>query len=632
MRISTALVILLAAVNTSAVADPSISEILAANKRAMGGSAWDRKATMVVEADFRGEGLTGTTRSVSDLKTGRSVTNSKIGPSSGAGGFDGVTPWQRDSSGTMTQQTGGDAVALAVNDAYRTANKWWLPNYGGATIEFKGEMTTIAGQEPFHMTDDPYPVYAQIVCDVLTITPKDGKPFTAWFTVESHELRLIEEQQGSQMVKTIYSDYRRESGVLVPHSIVIDRSIGDKYVDTLTVTKVSFESAKPDSYFAMPKTTVSDFSMARGAAATTLPITIVNNHVYGSAKVNGKGPFQFIFDTGGHNIVTPPLAKELGLKMEGQIAGTGAGEGIVEGGLVNGVELDVGDASVKNQIFIVFPLDKLGDIEGVPIPGMVGYETFRRFVTRIDYGADTLTLFDPKKFDPKDSGTPVKFVFNGHVPEVRGTFEGLQAKFDIDTGSRAELTITKPFAETNNLRANHPKGVDAVDGWGVGGPSHAYVTKGAEMTLGAVRIEGIVVSLSTDAKGAFSGSEYSGNVGAGILKRFVVTFDYDHQLMYLKPLPVPVADIGTFDRAGMWINQAGPGFKVVDVTRNAPAELAGIKAGDVIVAVDGVPAGAMHLYDLRFKLRNDPPGTTVSFEILRDQKYHTVKIMLRDLI
>ena len=82
------------------------------------------------------------------------------------------------------------------------------------------------------------------------------------------------------------------------------------------------------------------------------------------------------------------------------------------------------------------------------MPGMVGYEMFRRFVTRIDYGAKTMTLIDPKEFDPKDAGTPVPFAFNGHIPEVQGTFEGMPAKFDIDTGSRSALTLTRPFAET----------------------------------------------------------------------------------------------------------------------------------------------------------------------------------------
>jgi membrane-associated protease RseP (regulator of RpoE activity) len=263
---------------------------------------------------------------------------------------------------------------------------------------------------------------------------------------------------------------------------------------------------------------------------------------------------------------------------------------------------------------------------------MVGFETFRRFVTRVDYGAHTLTLIDPKHFDPKDAGTPVKFTFNGHVPEVMGTFEGLPAKFDIDTGARSELTLTKPFAEKNGLRVSHPKGVDAVDGWGVGGPSTGYVTRGKAMTLGSVVVDDVVVTMANQTKGAFSGSDYSGNVGGGILKRFVVTFDYNNQTMYLKPLPGPVADTGTFDRSGMWINVAEGGFKIVDVTKGGPAQASGLKAGDVITEVDGQKAADIHLYDLRQRLRDDPAGTVVTFMVKDGSTAKSVKVTLRDQI
>ena len=46
-------------------------------------------------------------------------------------------------------------------------------------------------------------------------------------------------------------------------------------------------------------------------------------------------------------------------------------------------------------------------------------------------------------------------------------------------------------------------------------------------------------------------------------------------------------DLDTFDRSGMWINAQDGGFKVIDVTNSGPADRAGLKKGDVIVAVDG---------------------------------------------
>jgi len=559
--------------------------------------------------------MTGTVHSLTDVKDGRSFEEDKVGPTNTANGFDGTTPWQKDMSGTVTLQQGGDALVLTVNSVYRATGKWWQPDRGSATIVDDGEKT-VAGT----------------VYDVLTITPKGGRSFDAWFDAKTHLLNRTIEKQGPQTVTTTMSDYRAVEGVMLPGKIVVDQGVGDKYLQTLTLTKAEFLGPQPDAVYAPPKVTVADFSIVGGAAQTEFPIKLINNHIYAKAKVDGKGPFVFIFDTGGHNLVAPALAKQLGLKVEGTLPGTGAGEGVMEGGFAKVAQLDVGNASLKDQLFIIIPLDQLSVIEGTPMPGMVGYEVFRRFITRIDYGAKTLTLIDPKHFDPKDAGIPVRFTFNDQIPEVMGTFEGLPAKFDIDTGSRSELTLTKPFAEKNTLRAKHPKGVDAVDGWGVGGPSRGYVTRGADMTIGPVKIDNVVTSMSTQDKGAFAGNDYQGNIGGGILKRFTVTFDYEHQMMYLKPLSGPVADTGTFDRAGMWFNQSAQGFEIVDVTKGSPAAEAGLKAKDVIVAVDGQPVADIHLYDLRRKLRNNPPGTVVTFRIRSKAKFKTVKITLRDLI
>ena len=84
------------------------------------------------------------------------------------------------------------AQALAINDAYRTANKWWLRDFGGAAIEYKGEMTTIAGQEPIHLPDDQYPLYGPLKCDVLTITPVGGKPFERRLLPDGHAVAVLD--------------------------------------------------------------------------------------------------------------------------------------------------------------------------------------------------------------------------------------------------------------------------------------------------------------------------------------------------------------------------------------------------------------------------------------------------------
>jgi C-terminal processing protease CtpA/Prc len=71
---------------------------------------------------------------------------------------------------------------------------------------------------------------------------------------------------------------------------------------------------------------------------------------------------------------------------------------------------------------------------------------------------------------------------------------------------------------------------------------------------------------------------------------------------------------------------------VIDVTHGAPAEEAGLKAGDIVVAVDGKDATTLPLPDLRARLRNDAVGTKVSFVVERAGTKTTHVVVLRDLI
>jgi membrane-associated protease RseP (regulator of RpoE activity) len=349
-------------------------------------------------------------------------------------------------------------------------------------------------------------------------------------------------------------------------------------------------------------------------------------------KVNGKGPYQFIFDTGGVNLLTPPLSKELGISAEGHMQGNRAGSGHMDVQLLKVQSLQLGGATVKDQIFAQIPLDSMGVIEGVPLPGMVGFETFRRFVTQIDYGAQTITLIKPDAFDPKNAGTPVPIKFNGNTIEVPATYDGVPGTFTIDTGNRSALILNSPFVAAHAQFAKYSTAPEATTGWGIGGPTKSHVIRGHNLVIGGQTVAAPVVQLATSTKGADADPSQSGNIGGGTLKRFVVTLDYGHNTMYLKPVTQPVSDLDSFDRSGVWINQGTAGYSVVDVTKGTPADQAGLKAGDEIVSVDGKPAASVPVYEMRARLRNDAPGTVVKFTVKRGSETKDVSVTLKDLI
>ncbi len=596
--------------STLAFAAPSADDVLAANKAASG--RWDGKAALKIDYAYSGQGMTGKLESLDDLGGGRWVDNAAIGPSIEANGFDGSHAWMKDPSGAVTPQDGGDERQLAVNDGYRRANIWWRADRGGAAVVSDGEKTD-----------------GEATYEVLTVTPKDGKNFDAWFDAKSHLLSRVVEVQGAQTFTTVYSGYKEFEGA----ELAVNTSVsnGDaKYDQHVTITAAAFLPAQPPSTYAMPKVVLTDTSIA-GGSETTFPFKLINNHIYADVTVNGK-PFQFIFDTGGVNLVTPATAKELGLKSEGQFEANGTGAGHMDAGVTKVSSVRLGNATIKDQSFVVIPLDAMANVEGVGMPGMIGFETFRRFVTRVDYGAGTLTLIDPKTFDPKNSGTPVPFTFDGNTIEVQGVYNGVPGNFTVDTGSRASLTLNSPFVAKNNIGAGTGKSVEMVTGWGIGGASRAIAMRGDTLRIGDSAIQGPVVELSTDKGGDFTAAAQAGNIGAGILKRYIVTLDYEHSTLYLKPNTRAIADLDTFDRAGIWFNKADDGYTVVDVTKGAPADAAGIKTGDEIVAVDGKSATGVPIYELRKRLRDQAPGTIVTFTVRSGGATHDVRVTLRDLI
>lgn len=488
--------------------------------------------------------------------------------------------------------------------------------FGGAEVTYEGSKTD-----------------AGATYDVLKVTPKDGKDFQAWFDAKTHLLSRTVEVQSGNTVTTTLSDYKSFDGAMMPVKATIDDGTGAKYIQTITLTDAKFTAKEDNAAFSAPKVELNDFKIAGGAKEATFPIQIINNHIFGTVMVNGKGPYTFIFDTGGHNLITPKTAKKLNLKMEGSMPGQGVGNKVEDIGITKLDTVDIAKkVTLDKQTFFVLDFAGDDDTEGFPMEGMIGFEGFRRFVTQIDYSAGTMTLMLPGAFDPKNAGTPIPFEMNGQIPQVKGSFEGISGLFDIDTGARDEVTLTGPFAKKEGLRAKHPKGVEAVDGWGVGGPARGYVTRGGELMLGDVKIPSVVASLSLQEKGSFSDASYAANVGGGILKRFVVTFDYEHRIMYLKPAAGPLTDIGTFDRSGMWVNGVkGQGYKIMDVTKGGAAETAGLKVGDIITTVDGKPAKGP-IYAIRKAWRNEPAGTVVELGVGSGKDARKVKLVLKDQI
>lgn len=136
--------------------------------------------------------------------------------------------------------------------------------------------------------------------------------------------------------------------------------------------------------------------------SVTVPFELLpSGHMAVKVKVNGRGPYRLIFDTGAPmTLVSNKVARAAGLldnvvQPAFPLFGS-AGEVMVK-------RLDVGGQLADNIPAVVMDhptIDAMARVLG-PIDGIVGFPFFARFKTTLDYQAKTLT-FAPSTFQPPD--------------------------------------------------------------------------------------------------------------------------------------------------------------------------------------------------------------------------------------
>ncbi len=595
------------------LADAAADAILAANRAAVGDAPPRSALTLVYR--YGSSALTGTLIDRIDLATGAYVETRDLSGVTDGDGFDGKTPWQRDISNTYIPEQGGDRIPTAIDSAYRRANLWWRADHGGAVVVYIGRETE-SGRTLEH----------------LAVTPWGGKRLDAWFDGDSHLLaRVTYDTQYFHITETD-SDYRRDGLQILPHQILIDQGLGPDGVSKLTLIRCDYGPAPLLSAYSLPNPPLTGAVIAGGAPSTKVPFRLINNHIFIEGTVDGKGPYTFQVDTGGETLLSPLLIKEVGLQAIGEAVTSGNGEGHGTTGFVHYDQIAIGNLQLRDQVGFATNIFAKG-VEGIPVDGMVGFELIRRMVTTIDYEQHVITFTVPERFRPgPDLGVAVPFVFYDTIPNVAGRIGDLPARFKIDTGARISLDVTSPFVAAHGLRDHFTKGSLAVTGWGIGGPTRSYVVRMRSVAIGGVTIPNAVVDLSTARGGNLSDRNFDGNVGGALLKRFVVTFDYAHQMMYLKHISPALPDLDTFDRSGLWINARGDGYEVMDVAPGSAAASAGLALGDLITAMDGHPVTDSGLADTRQALRTARPGPRVMLMVRRGAETRTVTLILRDQI
>lgn len=375
-----------------------------------------------------------------------------------------------------------------------------------------------------------------------------------------------------------------------------------------------------------------------------------DNEMIVPVMINGKGPFHFSLDSGcSCSVINNSLAKRLELPEVGLQSSI---NNIPELHKVFKADYSIFGVSIKGGLFMEIPLDHFASLGMSPIDGILGGDFLSHFVVEIDYKSKTLSLFDPDTYRPTASAKMIPLQLRGEVPmitasmEISGnessfaihsapvadsqmnvpnfsdrqndpylepakniqsqmigaiplvppTLKPIEGLFLVDTGDNASGTLSKAFDREYNFSKLVPKVFPRMTAI-LNGDTLCQEGRIPSISFGPFRINGPVMDSNVFS---WPDLEPLGTIGAKVLRKFKVTFDYQHLKMYLEP----TSDLTDPEKAawtGFAIKAEGKDFKtsrIVKVFDLSPASEAGFKQGDEIIEVDGKSGDYLNLINL----------------------------------
>ena len=371
---------------------------------------------------------------------------------------------------------------------------------------------------------------------------------------------------------------------------------------------------------------------ARAQSVADVRFRLIDNRVFVPAMLNGHGPYEMLLDTGADTGgVSLAVMEEIGARAEGRERAGGAGEGKDVVFKTHIASLRIGRAEFRGLPAIAENFAALNDVIGFQrFDGIAGQAVFRRYVVDLDFERLRLKLIEPKTFRAPVGAIAIPFTYyDGFMPLVRGTIAGVRGKFIVDLGDRSSLTLFGPFWQAHQLDDKLGPGVEALTGYGVGGPIRGLVVRVPQFGFGKADAKGIVARLSLQKSGGFADPKIAGSIGTGVLKHFRTIIDYPHNRFLLVPLK---AEPDRFDRAGLWLGRHGAQFEVFDVIAGGPADIAGLRKGDIVTEIDRSKVETLDLFAMREKLRDPGYNEPVLIDYQRGGRAGQATVRLRDLL
>lgn len=321
--------------------------------------------------------------------------------------------------------------------------------------------------------------------------------------------------------------------------------------------------------------------------------------IMGKACIDSfQDSLNFIFDTGCGSISLDSMTAEhfklVPRKSSAFIHGVG---GICPQRLVDSQSLHLGGITIDSLSMQVCNYDILSSIYGEKIDGIIGYSFFSRYLVNVDYDQSKMDIYTRGPITYPKGGFLLRPHFYG-LPMLEGRLadaRDIRSRFYFDTGAGLCLLFSSNFTSDSAVFSPKRKKPVRIQGAGLGGKMEMQLTTLKTFSLGPFHFRQIPTYIFEDAYDVTSYPQLAGLIGNDLLRRFNLILNYDRSEIYILP---NTAFDQPFDYSYSGVSIALIGGKIVvtDVMPDSPAEKAGFREGDMVLAINGDTGQNLQIY------------------------------------
>ena len=410
----------------------------------------------------------------------------------------------------------------------------------------------------------------------------------------------------------------------------------------------------------------------------TIPFKLINNLIFIPIYINGI-ELNFLLDTGVEETILLSLEdkNELNLNNVEKLKLRGLGnEESIEGLKSKNNVLSV-NGFTDNSHSLYIDLDQSFNFSthiGIPVNGIIGYSFFKNNLVKINYDKHKITIYKEnnsirKKIEKRYASIPISIERSKPYVQAQVTMNDkeIPAKLLLDIGNSDAVwlfqDINKSFqVPTNNFEDFLGKGFSG-DVMG----KRARITK---FRLNTFEFSNPIIAMpdSNSIKNVTMVENRVGSIGGDIFKRFTVVFDYKNNQLFLSksshfatPFQYNMSGVELQNEGMQWVQETvqlqtvninaiefdkngdrvnsnfkykfslKPIYSIANIRKNSPAELCGLKKGDIIISINKVIGYKYSLQEINEILKSEE-GKWLYFEIERESQILKFKFQLKSIL